>query len=131
MLSGSMAGALLPGDILTVRPPGRQKAHAGDIVVFRGNGKLIAHRLIFVLRLRSLALLVEKGDAMAEASILRASDIVGIVSAARRRGSVVLAMTPEARTRARSLASRAFLWHLAYEAPKNFLKRIAGRDARV
>jgi signal peptidase I len=131
MLSGSMAGALLPGDILTVRSLGKEKVHVGDIVVFREGGKLVAHRLIFVFRLLSFSLFVEKGDANPMASILRPSSIVGRVSAARRQGKMILIGKSDIRWRARCLAARTCLWHLVFELPKNFLKRILSRDARV
>jgi hypothetical protein len=129
VLSGSMADALLPGDLLTVRPMGREKAHAGDIVVFRDSGKLVAHRLIFAFRLSSLALLLEKGDANGKASNLKPNAIVGRVISARRRGVLVLEMDAETRRRGRRLAARGLMWHLLYVMPKDFLKGIFIRDA--
>lgn len=123
MLSGSMADVLLPGDILTVLPLGKEGVHAGDIVVFREGGKLVAHRLIFVFRLFSFSLFIEKGDANPNASILRARSIVGKVSAARRQGRIIpIGRGPSAGTNA---------WHLLLELRKRLQKRISGRDARV
>jgi hypothetical protein len=129
VLSGSMADALLPGDMLTVRPLAGAKARVGDIVVFRDGGKLVAHRLIFAFRLFGFALLAEKGDANRQVSILRPKAIVGRVEAARREGILVLEMTAATKKQGRRLAVRSLLWHLLLEFPKDVIKTIAGRHA--
>jgi signal peptidase I len=122
ILSGSMAGTLLPGDILLVRPLGGKKAHTGDIVVFRDGGKLVAHRLIFVFRLFSFAFLVEKGDANRTATIIDPKSIVGRVEAAHRNEKLILDMTEETRRTARRLAAKSFR-RVSFETLKDITKR--------
>jgi signal peptidase I len=128
LLSGSMAGTLLPGDMLTVRPLGAERAHIGDIVVFRDERKLVAHRLIFVLKLFSFMLFVEKGDANQTATIIVAESIVGRVEAARRGDKIVLEMTHETRAEARRLAAKS-LMRVSFKALKDLIKRMLGRHA--
>ncbi len=129
LLSGSMADALLPGDALLVRSLRGKRPHIGDIVVFRDGGKLVAHRLLLAFRLLSFALLVEKGDANRSASIIAPEAIVGIVAGARRDGSSVFSRTPESVEAGRRASMRALLRHLTIQAPKNWVKRMLGRDA--
>jgi len=129
MLSGSMADAILPGDILAIRSMTGEKAHIGDIVVFKEKGKLVAHRLILVFRLFSFSFIVEKGDANKVASLIDAGAIVGIVDSARRNGILVLSRTPEAKERGRRVSARALFAHIPLQAAKNCIRRMLGRDA--
>jgi signal peptidase I len=129
LLSGSMAFTLLPGDMLTVRPMNGGKAHLGDIVVFREGRKLVAHRLIFVFRISSFELLIQKGDANKTATVIRPSMIVGKVRTARRGEEVVFEATAENRDRGRRIARRALVRYMTNEAPYGFIMRMLGRNA--
>jgi signal peptidase I len=129
LLSGSMADALLPGDMLTVRALDGKNAHIGDIVVFRDDRKLVAHRLIFVFRLFSFALFMEKGDANPTATIIKPEMIVGRVEAARRNGILVMETTPEARRKGRRLASRALVRYIISETRAKLARIMSSRHA--
>jgi hypothetical protein len=129
ILSGSMAFALLPGDLLTVRPLEGARAHAGDIVVFRQERKLVAHRLIFAFRLSSFALYLQKGDANRKPERIRPEQIVGRVETARRDGQLILEGAASSRGKGRRIAAKALLRYLAFDAPKDLLKRMLSRHA--
>jgi hypothetical protein len=129
MLSGSMAGALLPGDELWVRRSGGRRAHIGDIIVFREPGRLVAHRLIFAFRFKSLRLYIQKGDANAEASRVVEGDIVGIVGGASRNGEPIRLRTPEALARGRRKAMGALIGLALLGVPRAIARRMRPRHA--
>jgi signal peptidase I len=126
MLSGSMAPSILPGDLLQVIPIDGARARIGDIVVFRGKGMLIAHRLILAFRLGGFSLLVERGDASVSASVIRSRNIVGRVESVIREGRSISLRTPETIERGRRISTRAFIRFLAFEALIGNIKRIIG-----
>lgn len=129
LLSGSMANTLLPGDILTVRPLHGERAHVGDIVVFREERKLVAHRLIFAFRLFSFALYLQKGDANRIPALIRPGQIVGRVETARRDGKLIMGRESSGGETGRRIAARALLRYLALDVPMDILKRTHGRHA--
>jgi signal peptidase I len=129
LLSGSMAPTLLPGDLLTVRPLDGNRAHVGDIVVFRDDRKLVAHRLIFAFRLFSFALYLQKGDANRMPERIEPRRIVGRVETARRDGKLILDRASPCAEMGRSIAAKALLRYLALDIPKDILKRMLGRHA--
>ena len=86
LLTGSMAPAIMPGDMLIVKPLHGQRAHVGDVAVFIKDGKVTAHRVIFVLRLGNRAFMLEMGDANRHASSLEQNAILGIVDSIERDG---------------------------------------------
>jgi signal peptidase I len=129
LLSGSMAPTLIPGDLLTVQPLDGKRPHAGDIVVFREEHKLVAHRLLLAFRIFSLALYLQKGDANRKIGLVKPEQIVGRVADARRMGTLVLEDTPEARGRGHRLASRELVRYLFIEAPIELMKKAVGRHA--
>ena len=59
-LGGSMFPFIRHGNILTVKPD--RKLHVGDVILYRNNKKLIAHRLIKKMSLQSIPYLITKGD---------------------------------------------------------------------
>ncbi len=131
LLSGSMGPALLPGDILAVRPESGRRVHVGDVAVFLRDGRPTAHRIIFALRLGGFSLLVEMGDANRLPSLLAQGAVLGVVEAVERRGTPVpfpgrsggRSSGREARRKAR----RMFWRYFAGVFPKEFLKRSLGR----
>lgn len=63
MLSGSMAPAIPMGAILEIRVEAPRDCRAGEVVVFQVGDKLIAHRVLLVLKLGPWRCVLEKGDA--------------------------------------------------------------------
>lgn len=129
LLSGSMAKALLPGDMLSIQPLGPEKAHQGDIIVYRLNGKLIAHRLLLVFRMKSVCLLLEKGDANSDAALVIPHSVVGRVEAACRNGQEIFSRSPQEVKRGRRRATVLLFRYLLFDAPKTLFLRILGRVA--
>ncbi len=124
LLTGSMAPAILPGDLLSIRPIGERKVHTGDVAVFYKHGKLTAHRIIFAFRLFSRALLLEKGDANRGAGLLDQRTILGTVVAIER-GGLRLPLDATA-DQGRQLA-HTMLWRfVASLVPSGRLRRILG-----
>ena len=58
----SMLPAIWPGDVLEVRRQGVGDAQRGDVVLFRRDGRLVAHRVVERLDRESGNLLVTRGD---------------------------------------------------------------------
>ncbi len=96
----SMAPALWPGDMLMARRRAFSDIIAGDIVVFRRAGRLIAHRVIG--RDRDGAALLTRGDAATHVDQPVGEDrLLGVVEFVSRKGG---AFAPLGR---RSLGQRA------------------------
>lgn len=91
MLAGrSMEPTLLVGDVLTVEPLERP-AHVGDVIVFEaGEGTHLCHRVVAVARGPGSLWYVHRGDAHgARLGTVRATRVLGRVTAVRRHGSAV------------------------------------------
>jgi hypothetical protein len=58
----SMYPTLQAGDVGCVTKCDPELLHVGDIVVFKANGKLVAHRLMNIKRLGQVQVLTTKGD---------------------------------------------------------------------
>jgi len=129
MLSGSMAPALLPGDVLTVRPASSANIHRGDIVVLRIGNKLIAHRLVFVTRLGRIVVLVEKGDANNAASFVDPGSVAGIVVSASRNGQVVMERSGTSRRQNRHAALRSLVGLLSLSSLRQLKRKAFHHDA--
>ena len=81
--SGSMSPTLATGDRVVVRAGSPE---VGDVVLIRGAGPPILHRLIAVLRVGPLGRCVHTGDAAgARAGLCRAEDLLGVAELPRRR----------------------------------------------
>lgn len=124
LLSGSMSPALIPGDIVEIRPlrgSERERLHRGDIVVFRSGSALVSHRLI--LSLCGGRLLLEKGDSVDRASFLKKKLVVGRVEEAIREGRLVYSRSPESLARDRGEARLSLLRFLFRGLPKGLMRR--------
>jgi len=80
VLSGSMLPYLRPGGRVLVECLATGKCHLGDIIVFREADKLVAHRLLFRLRLGNRLYLYQKGDATGNGHWIREEQMVGVVT---------------------------------------------------
>ncbi len=127
VLSGSMAPAILPGDLLIVRPRPGRRAHTGDVAVFLKNGKVTAHRVVFAFRLRAWSFLLEKGDANRFAEALDQESVLGVVEAVLRQGERMPIRRGTLAEEARR-AARRMLWRSALSLlPIGLLKRAVDR----
>lgn len=131
LLSGSMSPALLPGDILTVRPARGRDVRVGDVTVFLRDGRATAHRILFALRLGARALLLEMGDANRFPSTLSQNAVLGVVDCVERDGNRVLDLrgdTGKTERRAARRTARRMLWRfLVRVLPYEIVKGAAGK----
>ncbi|MBN2546241.1 MAG: hypothetical protein JXB50_10625 [Spirochaetes bacterium] len=79
VLSGSMMPYLVPGKKIYIKSYNDEKIYIGDIVVFKKNNKLNAHRVLFKLKFKKCILIYEKGDVNPTGTWIKNTDIVGIV----------------------------------------------------
>ena len=107
VLSGSMAPLLVPGGTVRIEQTSWRACRPGDIVVFREDGHLTAHRLLYALCLRGRWYLYQKGDANEYGSWLKAEQVVGVAVEARSAdGARVEFRTARARRRQKARVPR-------------------------
>jgi len=80
VLSGSMMPYLRPGGRVLVECAAAGRCNLGDIIVFRNADKLVAHRLLFRLRVGNRRYLYQKGDAAGTGYWVREDQMVGVVT---------------------------------------------------
>lgn len=85
LLSGSMAPAIPVGAVLRIATS-PEPCQAGDVVVFRQGERLIAHRILLVLRAGPWSWLLEKGDANRLGHWRQDADVRGRVVGFRSAG---------------------------------------------
>ncbi|MFO7652786.1 MAG: S24/S26 family peptidase [Candidatus Krumholzibacteriia bacterium] len=108
VLSGSMRPGIPVGSTLCIRPAVWSATRDGDVVVFRRDGQLLAHRRLLGGQAGPLAFLYEKGDASARGGRLRPDDVVGLVVRVRLPdGTERDLRTPTERHRALRAARRS------------------------
>ncbi len=83
VLSGSMAPVLLPGDKIVIKRASLDDCRQGDIIVFRDNNGLTAHRMLFRLPVLGGTYLFQKGDCNRFGNWISSNRIVGIVIESR------------------------------------------------
>lgn len=95
VLTGSMAPTLIPGDEVLAAPCGWKECSVGEIIVFRHQRSLIAHRLIAEIPFAPGGLLLQQGDGMHRGSLIRGRDIAGKCLVRRRSGTETSLTVPE------------------------------------
>lgn len=111
MLSGSMTPLMPAGcDIEVQGLADDALLEAGDIVVFREQSRLVAHRLLFGCPLPAPGWFLQRGDGVSQARVISRRDICGLVvgvtvGAAARHDLT----TPAARHQGRRRARRSLL----------------------
>jgi hypothetical protein len=81
----SMLPALWPGDILEVRRESPARIFAGDVVVFRRQGRLLAHRVVEKLGTSDGGVLVTRGDRLEQTDPpVSAEELLGCVTWVQR-----------------------------------------------
>jgi len=80
---GSMLPAIWPGDVVTVRSRDLAELQPGQIVLYRREGKLTAHRVMHI----SADHLIARGDSLPSSDLpVRATEVVGQVVNIHRNG---------------------------------------------
>jgi signal peptidase I len=79
ILSGSMSPEISPGDIISIECIKWSDCKTGDIIVFRDDKGLIAHRLLFRLRFFGKYYFYQKGDRNRFGKFIDTSRVVGVV----------------------------------------------------
>ncbi len=83
----SMSPLLRTGDSIYVEPVKAEDLSAGDILVYKTQGNMVAHRLIRILRSNGKFMFLTKGDTFSSAdSLLKESDLIGRVYATGKYG---------------------------------------------
>jgi hypothetical protein len=119
-----MAPTVMPGDILLVRQVQGQRLHSGDIAVFIKDGKVTAHRVIFVFRCGTRAFMLEMGDANRRAASLEQNAILGIVDSIERGRERIPCSRGIKNGSPRRIARRMLVRHLTESLPSERLRRI-------
>lgn len=115
VLSGSMAPTIPAGSTLVVRAASWRESRDGEVVVFRDEQSLVAHRRLLALPYLVGAFILQKGDANATACWIDAKRIVGIAASVRLPDGQMLELdTPVHATAARQQARRQLLADLRY-----------------
>jgi protein involved in polysaccharide export with SLBB domain len=84
----SMSPLLRTGDSIYVEPVKAKDLSAGDILVYKTEGNMVAHRLIRILRSNGKFMFLTKGDTFSSAdSLLKESDLIGRVYATGKHGA--------------------------------------------
>jgi len=120
VLSGSMAPSILPDDQIYIEPKNIDYKR-GNIVVFLSEGKFISHRIILSIRFRNKVLLLEKGDANNQASIISERKAFGQVTRIRRGDSLQQLTGKKEEKIARKKACKS-LFHLISKGSLYFVK---------
>ena len=77
-----MSPLLRTGDSIYVEPINAKDLSAGDILVYKTQGNMVAHRLIRILRSNGKFMFRTKGDTFSSAdSLIREADLIGRVYA--------------------------------------------------
>jgi len=97
--SGSMIPLMPVGSRITIEPTSGDCCAVGDIVLFRQQSRLVAHRLLFGWGHEPGGWFLQRGDGVSPLGFLRARAILGkVIAVERSQGEVVDLTTPEART---------------------------------
>lgn len=79
ILSGSMFPELSPGDILSIECIPWYECEIGDIIVFKSDKGLIAHRFLFRISFLGECYFYQKGDRNRFGEFINANNVVGVV----------------------------------------------------
>ncbi|MCB1182676.1 hypothetical protein KDM41_04525 [bacterium] len=83
LLTGSMAPAIPAGATLLIAATSGAAVRGGDVAVFREGDRLVAHRVLLVLRAGPVDLVLEKGDANRRGRWRRGRTVCGRVTGFR------------------------------------------------
>jgi signal peptidase I len=94
-LGSSMLPSLRPGDVITVGSVEPHTILLGDVILYRQNDRLYAHRVIGKKGVEEMDLLITKGDYVpSSVSCINDYEIMGKVIKIERRGRIIRLDTP-------------------------------------
>jgi len=118
VLSGSMLPLLVPGRDIKIQGVSYQDCAKGDIIVYKDNNRLSAHRLLLRLRFRGKDYIFQKGDAIDFGSWISAGQVVGIVVETKNaNGNVIDFQSEEEEQKAKSCVRK----HVAIDIQQRIL----------
>lgn len=126
VLGSSMLPAIQAGDVLTVQRQNSHELRSGQVILYKRNGKLTAHRIVRVLDDGFLT----RGDSLPKCDLpVQWSEVVGRVVGVHRNGSsVLLERSPWQRGMAAILRRSEFCTRLYLRTASNMR---GGRSGRV
>ncbi len=114
MLSGSMGPPFVCGNTIRIRPISWNRILRGDIIVFKENRRLIAHRMLARISLGRFQLAYQKGDAISLGKWIPARYILGVVTAAWDRSGNRVYLREEVKSLMRKKANKQSLQVLGF-----------------
>jgi hypothetical protein len=110
MLTGSMLPVLPVGSVIEITGVRGRECRRGDVVVFRQDDRLVAHRLLVRLSVAGRGGFLQAGDSISRPGWIGPDVIVGLVTAVRLAGGERRDLrTPAALHDGRRRAARRFL----------------------
>ena len=110
VLSGSMLPSLVPGESIRIRRADWKRCHRGDIIVYKLDRNLIAHRLLFRLKIGNWNVVLQKGDLIPLGHWIPAESIVGVVTQTEgEKGKLIDFRSTIEKKRSRKMANRQLL----------------------
>lgn len=135
VLTGSMMPILIPGKNIRIEYTTWRNVRQGDIIVFRDNGNLTAHRLLLRIFIYGRGILYQKGDTNRFGNWIKQDQIVGVVCSAQNFDNQFISLvTPLSKKKAKRLAQKHLLyifWNLFLIIPrkvKRCLKLVIGKS---
>jgi signal peptidase I len=117
VMGWSMAPTVWPGDTLVIEPAGTDQISAGDIVLFSGARRFVAHRVVAIADNSGTSSVRTQGDAVPYPdSPLAASDVMGKVSFILRMGRKGECIEPGRRMHFSKRAVAAVFRHSSFAA---------------
>ena len=118
VLSGSMAPTILPGDSIVVKHTSPERCRIGDIVVFRQDKHLTAHRMLLKITVPKGTYIFQKGDSNRFGNWIKSDLVVGIVSEAIHISGQSMQFTSESE---RQHSLRMARWHIFLDCIERIL----------
>lgn len=118
----------MAGDLLHIDAAPLKTIRVGDVVLFRRDGHIIAHRL--VKKERESGLLIEKGDSKYMPYVLDADSIWGKVVAIEHEGVTISLESAIERVRGRLIAYKSYFKYILINFLSGIKRRTLGRSER-
>ena len=124
VLSNSMLPVFGMGRKIKIRREAWKSCRCGDIIVFRVGGRLMAHRLLFVMRMGRRRYFYQKGDANPTGHFIRAERVVGRVVGYRDETNGYRSLCTRAARQAGRVAALKQLLRILWRTVRRVLDRI-------
>jgi signal peptidase I len=131
VLSGSMFPSLVPGREIMIQPASWRNCQIGDIIVYKQDKKLTAHRLLFRFCSFKKKGLFQKGDANNHGSWINANRVVGKVIKFQNTDGLFVDMRTQNFARNMKFSARMQLIMTLFRYPFNVLRKIKRKLQRI